>query len=307
MNRSTRYLVLAMLTAVPLWAAGKTEITWMQYLHGIHYFKHYRSPYGYDGGDNDMICRQGGLFHPIKNYQDIPPPSRVGQDWTWRSPSGVKSWGTDQISTFPSHHRYHYLYGESESTPSGRTRWQAGYNKALQETFASQTLHSDEGPPSAGCVEIAVSGGVVVRQSPEYGPTPGWKFYRLGPCQGAGHRGTAYEANGGGEKYIYCVSPHYMLYSLNLNDAKYWQKALPALQKIDPAVARLANRIAAHPSKTSMPWEEAVDGPYGSFAALVQIGAVKLQIPPSWWQPGKGNCGPLPRGRSGGITTVCIY
>ncbi|MBN2679462.1 MAG: hypothetical protein JXR24_04445 [Acidithiobacillaceae bacterium] len=157
------------------------------------------------------------------------------------------------------------------------------------------------------CEGIATAGGVI-GPGPLHGPDRHTRFYRLGPCQGAGHRGTAYEVRGQARTHIYCVNHQYMLYSFNLDNKGFWQKALgpgSAIAKEYPKLAALANRMGtSHPNqKQNFPWKYGAGGP-SSFFALTRIGGVHIQVPPSWWDPSGRRCITFPHS-DGGKSIIC--
>lgn len=271
-----RLILVAALCLTPVWASAKTEITWMQYLHGIHYFKYHGK---YNLGF-DYKCRSGGIFHPITNYRDVPPPSRKNQVWRWYTPSTQKSWSPVKADTGPN-----IGFTEKIGTINRAYILQLHPNLSIRGTEYSYGSSGWSIPRVMRCVPFAVvAGGVTNPRSGVYGPNPGWHYYQLGTCQGAGHRGIAYEAQGRSRTYIYCVDRQYILYSFNLDNKKFWQSHVKQLQKVSPQLAQLAKRMWIHPSKESAPWLTGYQGP-SYFFALDQIGGVKINVPPSWWKP----------------------
>jgi hypothetical protein len=276
LNKTRLYpLLSAALLLAPVLVSAKTEISWAQYMQGMHFMQYHGV---YNGEDApDLACRRGGIFHSSRyysghnGYSNVPAPNPQRQDYAWKTPAASKSRTIVALTT------------------SGK--------KAIY-TLSSPT------PDVSKCVVDATAGGDP-GPGPLHGPGRFNRFYRLGPCQGVGHRGTAYEVWDQARTHIYCVDHQYMLYSFNLDDKGYWRKnAGPgsALAKEDPKLAALMTRMLSHPrQKQDTPWM--YGGGPSTFTALTQIGGVHIRVPPSGIH---GNCRTIGDG-AGGSLTICKY
>jgi len=300
-------LLGAALLLAPVGVSAKTEITWAQYLQGMHFLKYHGI---YNKGVPNFACRQGGIFHSSRyysshhGYRNIPAPNPRRQDYMWQTPTAMK--GSIVVGAVTSKKRMFttYIYTpDADYTLIRRRDFQI--KGAMLDTFSSPE-RGRRTVLSHPCAGIATAGGDLV-PGPLYGPVPQNRFYRLGPCQGAGHRGTAYEVWTPALTHIYCVDHQYMLYSFNLDNKGFWQKnAGPGsvLAKEYPKIAAFATRMLSHPTqKQGTPWPYA-GGP-STFAALTRIGGVHIQVPPSWWHP-NGDCSTITH-RDGGKFTLCKY
>ena len=302
-------LLGAALLLAPVGVSAKTEISWAQYLQGMHFLKYHGI---YNKGARNIACRRGAVFHSSRyysshhGYRNVPAPNPRRQDYVWKTPTAVKGRGVDAVTT--SRKR---IFLTPVYTPD------AVYTLIRRSDFQIKGAMLNTGPDPAGdwrgpfrhlCAGIATAGGDLV-PGPQYGPDPQNRFYRLGPCQGAGHRGTAYEVWTPARTHIYCVDHQYMLYSFDLDNKGFWQKnAGPGsvIAKEYPKLAALATRMWSHPrQKQDAPWMYgAGEGP-SRFFTLTRIGGVHIQVPPSWWHP-NGHCSSITF-RDGGKLTTCKY
>ncbi|MDD2749506.1 hypothetical protein [Acidithiobacillus thiooxidans] len=299
-------LLGAALLLAPVGGSAKTEISWAQYLQGMHFLKYHGI---YNKGVPNLACRQGGVFHSSRyysshhGYRNVPAPNPRRQDYMWQTPTAMK--GSIVVGAVTSKKRG---FTTSIYTPD------AVYTLIRRSDFQIKGATLSSGGPVGGwrsplrhrCAGIATAGGDLV-PGPLYGSDPQNRFYRLGPCQGAGHRGTAYEVWTPARTHIYCVDHQYMLYSFDLDNKGFWQKnAGPGsvMAKEYPKLAAFATRMFSHPTqKQGTPWPYA-GGP-STFTALTRIGGVHIQVPPSWWHP-NGHCSSITF-RDGGKLTTCKY
>lgn len=300
-------LLGAALLLAPVGVSAKTEISWAQYMQGMHFMKYHGV---YNKGAPNLACRQGGVFHSSRYYsghdayRNVPAPNPRRQDYKWKTPTALKGRGVDAVTTSRKRRLITTIY-----TPD------AVYNLIRRSDFQIKgtSLDTPSGPGKEwrnvlghSCEGSATAGGVI-GPGPLHGPDRHTRFYRLGPCQGAGHRGTAYEVWKQARTHIYCVDHQYMLYSFNLDDKGFWQKKAgpgSVLAKEYPKLAVLATRMWSHPTqKQDAPWMYGAGGP-STFFALTRIGGVHIQVPPSWWHPSGSRCITVPH-RDGGKLILC--
>ncbi|MDD2750534.1 MAG: hypothetical protein PHX24_10685 [Acidithiobacillus sp.] len=301
-------LLGAALLLAPVGVSAKTEISWAQYLQGMHFLKYHGI---YNKGVPNLACRFGAIFHSSRyysshnGYRNVPAPNPRRQDYAWKTPTALKRRMAFGFTTGSKKSIQTLLQTADESFTLFR---------GIHFQMKGAMLDTSSGPEGSWrtgfrhyCVGDATAGGVI-GPGPLHGPDSHTRFYRLGPCQGAGHRGTAYEVRGQAGTHIYCVDHQYMLYSFNLDNKGFWQKTVgpgSAIAKEYPKLAALANRMgASHPNqKQGLFWLNG--GAASRFFTLTRIGGVHIQVPPSWWHP-NGHCSTIPH-RDGGKLTICTY
>ncbi len=298
-------LLGAALLLAPVGVSAKTEISWAQYMQGMHFMRYHGV---YNGADApDLACRGGGAFHSSRyysgpnGYRKVPAPNPRRQGYEWKTPTAKKGRGISALTTGGGKKTIETL---SESATGNFTTVMNG-NLQLKVASLQIYAHPAKWNPrdDSACMVGATAGGDP-DPGPLHGPDPQNRFYRLGPCQGAGHRGTAYEVWTPARTHVYCVDHQYMLYSFNLVNKGFWQKKAgpgSVLAKEYPKLAALATRMWSHPrQKQDVPWMYGAVGP-STFTALTRIGGVRVQVPPRWWNPHGPNCS------KSGNDVICTY